>query len=476
MLIPFRLWPKQFDMVEWMLNCFRKGQPGACCKGRDVGASWIMMAVFCSLAVFEKGFAAGIGSATEVKLDQSGNPDTLMWKAKEFMKHLPVEFRAGYQEENHALYLRMVFPDTGASITGEAGNNIGRGGRKSMYGVDEAAFLENPMKVNASLAATTNCRLDVSTPNGVNAFFDHYHNPSVAQFHMCWRDDPRKDQAWYDKKKSEMDPVVFAQEIDASFYASAEGVLVPPQWVSSSIGLLERLGLEASGLKIAALDVADLGKDRCAWAGRYGNSVLHAVSWTGTGTDIHGTTERAFLLCDMYGIIDLVYDSTGVGAGVRGAARILNQERVANGLVPIRVHEYVAGATPMFPDRMVPGTNRKAKDLFLNRSAQTAWYIRRRFEAAHAAANGAIDEEEMISINAAIPEISRLIAEFSQPCIKETPSGKWQLEKTPKGAKSPNLYDAVAMCFAPRLMAMVISDTLLHSMIQPALEAVTSRG
>ncbi len=471
-LIPFRLWPKQFEMVDWMLTCFRTSTPGACCKGRDVGASWIAMALLCSMCIFEKGFAGGIGSATELKLDRSGDPNTLLWKAREFMKHLPIEFRAGYIEETHALYLRMVFPETGSSITGEAGDKIGRGGRNSIYVVDEAAFLDNPMKVSASLAANTDCRLDVSTPNGVNAFFDHFNNPATSQFHMSWRDDPRKDQVWYDKKKTELDPVVFAQEIDASFYASAEGVLIPPQWVSAAIGLLEKLKLEASGVKVAALDVADLGKDRCAWAGRYGNSLMHAVSWTGTGTDIHGTTERAFLLCDMYGITDLIYDSTGVGAGVRGAARVLNQERVTNGLVPIRVIEYVAGATPMFPEKMVPGTNRKAKDLFLNRSAQTAWYVRNRFQAAHKSAEGTLDEDGLISVNPAIPELSRLIAEFSQPCIKETPSGKWQLEKTPKGAKSPNLYDAVAMCFAPRLMPMVISEALLHSMAAPLIEAV----
>lgn len=463
-LVPFRLWPKQFEMVEWMIACWRQGKPGACVKGRDVGASWIMMAVFCSLAVFEKGFKAGIGSATELKLDRSGDPDTLMWKAREFLKHLPVDFRAGYDEDKTSFYLRLMFPDTGASITGEAGNNIGRGGRSSMYGVDESAFLENPMKVAASLAANTNCRLDVSTPNGVNAFFDHAHNPAVSTIHMDWRCDPRKSQEWYDKKKAEMDPVVFAQEIDASFYASAEGVLVPPQWVSSAIGLLERLGIEPSGIKVAALDVADLGKDRCAWAGRHGNNLLHAVSWTGTGTDIHATTAKAFVLCDMYGVTELVYDSTGVGAGVRGAARMLNELRVATGLQPIKVYEYVAGATPLFPERMVPGTNRKAKDLFLNRSAQTAWYVRRRFEAAHKSAGGELDEDGLISINPTIPELSRMIAEFSQPCIKETMSGKWQLEKTPKGARSPNLYDAVAMAFAPRVMPMIISSVLLHSM------------
>lgn len=474
-LIPFKLWPKQRDMVEWMLACWRDSTPGVLVKGRDVGASWVVVAMLCSLCIFETGFAAGLGSATELKMDRSGDPDTLFWKAREFMKHLPVEFCGGYTEQKNSFYLRMTFPETGGSITGEAGDNIGRGGRKSIYAVDESAFLDRPQLVDASLAATTNCRLDISTPHGINAFFDKAHNDAIRRFDLGWADDPRKDQAWYDKKKREMDPVVFAQEIDANFYASAEGVLVPPQWVSNSIGLLDKLGIEPSGIRCAALDVADLGKDRCAMAIRHGQHLEHAMSWSGTGSDIFATTQRAFTVCDMYGITELVYDSTGVGAGVRGAARVLNEQRQARGQVPITMIEYVAAATPMFPDRVVPGTNRKAKDLFLNRAAQAAWYVRMRFQESQKVADGIdYDPESLICINKAIPELSRLSAEFSQPTIKETASGKWQVEKTPKGTKSPNLYDAVAMVFSPRRMPMRISDTLISSMNSVAQMEVES--
>lgn len=461
-LIPFKLWAKQRDMLEWMLLCWRESTPGVVVKGRDVGASWCVAALLCSLCIFEKGFAAGIGSATEVKLDRSGDPDTLMWKAREFLKHLPPEFRAGYEEQKHSHYLRLTFPDTGASLTGEAGDNIGRGGRKSIYAVDESAFLDRPQLVDASLAATTNCRIDVSTPHGINAFFEKAHNDAIRRFDLSWRDDPRKDLAWYEKKKREMDPVVFAQEIDANFYASAEGVLVPPQWVAASVGLLSKLGAEPSGIRCAALDVADLGKDRCALAIRHGQYLEHVTSWTGTGSDIYQTTSKAFTLCDMYGVDELVYDSNGVGAGVRGAAAALNQLRKEAGMSVITVIEFTASQTPIFPDRMVPGTNRKAKDLFLNRSAQAAWYLRCRFDQSFKANEGDdYDPDGVICINPTIQELSRLTAEFSQPTIKETASGKWQLEKAPKGTRSPNLYDAVAMAFAPRRMPMKISPAML---------------
>lgn len=461
-LVPFKLWPKQREVVSGWLDDWRNSRPAVLVKGRDVGASWLIVSMLCSLCIFETHFAAGLGSATEVKLDRSGDPDTLMWKAREFMKYLPPEFNAGYDEQKHSHYLRLTFPETGSSLTGEAGDNIGRGGRKAIYCVDESAFLDRPQLIDASLAATTNCRIDVSTPNGINAFFEKCNNDAIHRYDLTWRDDPRKSQAWYDKKKRELDPVVFAQEIDANFYASAEGVLVPPQWVSAAIGLLEKKKIEPSGYRVAALDVADIGKDRCGFAVRHGNHLEHAMTWTGTGSDIHSTVAKAFVLCDMYGVTDLVYDAIGVGAAVRGSARTLNEHRIAAGQIPITVIEFASSNTPIFPDRIVPRTGRKAKDLFLNRSAQAAWYIRSRFSESFKAASGEeFDPEEIISINPSIPELSRLTAEFSQPTIKETATGKWQVEKTPKGSRSPNLYDAVAMAFAPRRMPMRISDVTL---------------
>jgi hypothetical protein len=476
-LVPFKLWPKQRKLVHWILELFKTGKPGAVVKGRDVGASWIGMAVLCSLCVFEQRFAGGIASATEVKLDRSGDPDTLMFKAKEFVRHLPEEFRAGFDDQKHAHYLRMQFPDTQSTLTGEAGDNTGRGGRKSVYIVDESAFFEHPQLIDASLAATTNCRIDISTPHGINAFFDRANNPAVERFDIDWRDDPRKDQAWYDRKKAEMDATVFAQEIDANFYASAEGVLIPPQWAAAAVGLLEKLGLEPTGAKVSALDVSDVGKDRCAWIGRHGQKITHATTWTGQGSDTTVTTTKAFTLCDMNGFGELVYDATGVGSGVRGAARVLNERRAEEGGDTVVVSEFVAGATPMFPERKVPGTNRKAKDMFVNRAAQAAWMLRLRFQESYKAAQGLpYDVENIISIDPALSDLSRIMAELSQPQVKETTTGKIQLEKTPKGSRSPNFFDSISYAYAPRVLPLNIDDKLLASLGGSRLDAVTARS
>lgn len=57
-------------------------------------------------------------------------------------------------------------PENGAVIVGEAGDNIGRGNRTSIYFKDESAFYEHPDTIDAALSQTSNCKIDISTPNG----------------------------------------------------------------------------------------------------------------------------------------------------------------------------------------------------------------------------------------------------------------------------------------------------------------------
>lgn len=90
--------------------------------------------------------------------------------------------------------MRILFPETESAMTGEAGDGIGRGDRTSFYIVDESAFLERPYLADASLSATTNCRQDISTPNGMaNSFAERRHSGKIDVFTFHWRDDPRKD-------------------------------------------------------------------------------------------------------------------------------------------------------------------------------------------------------------------------------------------------------------------------------------------
>jgi hypothetical protein len=115
-------------------------------------------------------------------------------------------------------------------LVGEAGDSIGRGDRTSIFFVDEAAFLEQPENVDAAFSATTNCRIDISTPNGHgNSFARRRHSGKIKVFTMHWRNDPRKGLDWYKKQESELDPVVLADEVNIDYAASVEGALIPSE-------------------------------------------------------------------------------------------------------------------------------------------------------------------------------------------------------------------------------------------------------
>lgn len=445
--VPFTLFPKQRQLVSWVIERWRTNTSGAVVKGRDVGASYVAMALLASMCLFERNFAAGVASATEAKLDLSGSPDTLFSKLREFLGGLPPEFNGGYDERKHSLYCRIQIPETGSSITGEAGALAGRGSRKSLYVVDESAFFMQ--SIDAALAATANCRIDISTPNGIgNSFYDKAHNDAIPRFDLSWRDRPDRDQAWYEKQVATLDPVVLAQEVNADFAASREGVVIPGGWVQAAVGLHTRLGIAPLGARYAALDLGDVS-DRCALAIRHGPYLEWLEAWSGAGSDMARSAERAFAICDTHRITELHYDADGLGGPFDGFARLLNDKRPPH--KRIKVVEYRGSATPIRPSHRAPRTKIPWKDYVLNRKAQTWMHARWLFEQSNlAATNQEFDSDSFISINPKIPELSKLLAQLSQPTRAENAAGRIVIDKLGDGERSPDLGDACTMVFAPR--------------------------
>ena len=76
--------------------------------------------------------------------------------------------------------MRILNPENGSSIVGEAGDNIGRGARTSIYFKDESAYYEHADAIDAALSQTSNCKIDVSTPNGPgNPFYRKRHGGKI---------------------------------------------------------------------------------------------------------------------------------------------------------------------------------------------------------------------------------------------------------------------------------------------------------
>lgn len=467
-VVPFKLFPRQREWCEWVVAMWKASEPGLTEKSRDMGVSWLAIALSCTLCLFNEGLAIGFGSRKEEYVDRSGSPKALFWKGRKFIELLPPEFRFGWQRTD-APHLRISFPGSDSVITGEAGDNIGRGDRSSLYFVDESAFVERPQLIEASLSQTTDCRIDVSTPHGMaNPFAQKRHSwPENRIFVFDWRDDPRKGPEWYARQVDLLDAVTLAQEVDRSYSASVVGVVIPQEWVQSAIDAHVVLGITPTGRRLAALDIADEGPDLNAFCASRGVLVEQVTAWSGKGSDTTATTQRAFALCDVLGITELDYDADGMGAGARGDARVLNEKRKRK----IRVRAFRGSGAKAFPKDAIEtaaprniepepdDVERLNEDYYHNAKAQAWFSLRYRFQRTHRAVamakagqdwRSAYHADDLISLASGMRELSKLTQELSQATYTQSTAGKMLIDKAPDGARSPNHADAVVIRFAPR--------------------------
>ena len=321
-VVPFVLFPRQREFLDWLLKRWMQREDGVVEKSRDMGLSWLCVGFAAWMMIFKPGTVVGFGSRKEDYVDQIGNPASLFWKVREFINLLPREFQPdNWDPQKDAPFMKIQNRATGSFITGEAGENIGRGNRTSIYFVDEAAFLERPDAADAALSQTSNCRIYVSTPNGAgNPFYRKAHDGRTPKFVFDWRDDPRKDDQWYETQKAKLDPVVVAQEIDRSYTASVANAFIPGEIVQAA----SRKGpadIMANGPLMMGIDVARFGDDKTCFTFRQGRVLLRQVVFTGMDVvDVAGRAKdeiRSYL----GDVAQIAVDTIGIGSGVADILR-----------------------------------------------------------------------------------------------------------------------------------------------------------
>jgi len=475
--IPFVPFDRQIEFLQWLTQRWEAGEGGLVEKSRDMGVTWLAVGWSVSMWLFRPGFAAGFGSRKEELVDKKGDPKSIFEKIRPLVRMIPKEFRPeGFNEREHSAEMRLINPENGSTITGECGDNIGRGGRQSAYFVDEAAYVERQERVNAALSQNTNCQIDISTPNGNgNAFYRKRHSGKVKVFEFDWRDDPRKNQwelvdeetkkvtkgvgrdsplgavyPWYVKMKATFDEVTVAQEIDRDYNASAENVFIPAKWVRASIDAHIRLGFEPSGTKVVSFDPADVG-DAKARLYRHGSVIMDCSEMkTGDIRDaLPWVVDYAMGKRNGDGLDAFVYDSDGMGAPI---VKLSIQDKFDAKEIPI-VHFHGSGEVADKKSECVD-LNKTNGDAFANYRAQTAYSLRRRFERTFEAIEHGVyqDPDTLISISSQCEGVTNLIAELSRPQRKYRGNGKILVESKPemrsRGVSSPNLWDAANMAFA----------------------------
>lgn len=456
--MPFDLFPRQAEYIRWIQEREQKQESGLCEKSREMGITWASTAYATHGWLFRPGFSCGFGSRKLDYADKIGDPDSILEKVRIILDNLPLWMMpAKYNREKHANYCKIFNVENGNTITGEGGADIGRGGRKSIYFVDEAAFLENPMSVERSLSQTTRVRIDLSTVNGVGGpFYEKRFSGKTSVFIFDWRDDPRKNDAWLAEQYRKFDAATVAQEVLRDYSATVEGVCIPGVWVNAAVDL----DLPATGPTIAGFDISDSGQDLNVLSVRRGPKVMKVIHWPG-----ENTTETAWRARDEGNslmVSEVYFDCVGVGAGVKGTW--------ATSPEPLRFRAVAVNTGESPTDTRWPD-GRTSKEKFKNLKAEGWWLLRTRFEKAYEFKVKGIKHppEEMISI----PNVPQLISELSTPKRFFNEAGKIQIESKDamarRGIKSPDFADALVLSFTPQTKGTEISK---ESIGMPA----TSRG
>lgn len=479
--MPFIFFLKQDEFIQFLHALRSEEQCGLVEKSRDMGATWGA----CGYSVWSWRFipndSIGWGSRKQELVDTLGNADSIFEKMRLIIRRLPKIWRPeGFIPKKHATFMKLLNPENGSTITGEAGDSIGRGGRKSMYFLDEAAHVEHAESIESSLGDNTNVRVDMSSVNGLdNVFFNRRENGvdwqpgvviekgQVRVFVMDWSDHPEKDREWYETRKAKYDREglqhVFAQETDRNYSAAVMNTIIPYEWIEHAVDAHLKIPYLLAEYKtrpnvwIAGLDVADEGPDRNSLSMREWIIWRHCEEW---GERDPGVTARRAIdgVRHIRGI-KVMYDCIGVGATVKSEYnRLVIDEKKLN---PEEC-EFVAwnaGAAVVNPfHRIIPDDEKSMlnKDFYGNMKAQAWWSIRTRFYKTWKAVTEGIvyPSGELISLDGSMPLLKQLMKELAQPTRSPNGELKMIVDKKPDGRKSPNLADGGVQMYFP-----IINDT-----------------
>lgn len=463
--IRFLLWPKQAAFVLWVVARIRAGEPWVLEKSRDQGATYLLAGICLWFWLFTPGFKATFGSRGADLVDSRDNPDSIFEKMRIILRRLPSwMLPQGFDWRKHDNIMQLTNPENGATITGEAGDEMGRGGRCTVYIVDEAAFVPRIHKVEAALSGTTDCVGWVSTVNpqeGMGNFFARKRHAMpqrlVARLH--WRDDPRKNDAWA-KLKQEMlsDPMTWEAEYEINYTANAAGVCIPAAWVRSAQLLHEMLPEIARGkIGLTGGDVGG-GKALSVVVHRFGPLLLVPESRKEGDTD--DTAKWMMRSCAAVGSSCLNFDSPGIGAGVLSTLMKAEEDadpeiaEIATRLVRQPVNTGLPASQRVWPD------DRRSEEMFGNLKAELWWLCRQAFQRTHfhwlhltkqEGGRQQSESEIVLMPHGMDAETMTLVSQLSLPKYKKNDKGKIVLETKEslqkRGIPSPDHADACVLSF-----------------------------
>jgi len=192
--LPFVPWPYEVQTLREIERAVDEGHDLLIEKSRDMGATWMVLAVFLHIWIFRPMAATLAISRTEDQVDKHGDPDTLFWKFRFALARLPTWMRP--LTADTVLHVENL--SNGAVLDGRATSaDAARGGRRLAVLIDEHASIEHAAEVEAATADVSVCRLRVSTPKGMNTFGKLRHSGKVRVLSLHWSKHPAKARGLY---------------------------------------------------------------------------------------------------------------------------------------------------------------------------------------------------------------------------------------------------------------------------------------
>ncbi len=253
--VMFLLYPYQEYAVDELVKAITEGYDLPIEKSRDMGLSWLVIAVFVWGWLFHN-WDVLVGSQKFENVDMMGNIKALLPKARYIIEKLPSFIRPELKFRVHDKSGLIIHPKSGATIAGESNNtNFGRSDRRRAILFDEfSSWTLTDKAAWQSCGSTTKCRIPLSTPNtrGTNCHFytilDVAKKRESPYLRLHWSlnpvfsrglyvgEDGRLRSPWYDAEEARATDIQeVRQELDIDYEASMAGKVYPGFSVSTQV-------------------------------------------------------------------------------------------------------------------------------------------------------------------------------------------------------------------------------------------------
>jgi hypothetical protein len=167
--VPFITWWVQDQAILQLKDAIDNGHQGLMHKSRDMGATWLVLAVFQWYFQFRP-FTTFLEISRKEKLvDMRGNMASLFEKHRYMLSRQPAWLRPKKLVDRE---MHLENQDIGTAIEGESTNeNAGQASRHTAAFVDEAARIRELEAIDLALADTSPCIIYNSTPQGPATYF-----------------------------------------------------------------------------------------------------------------------------------------------------------------------------------------------------------------------------------------------------------------------------------------------------------------